>query len=35
MAPVLFEAMQQVMEEYCHMRQAKYNNFGTGVFTDL
>ena len=35
MAPVLLEAMQQVMEEYCHMHPAKYNNFGTGVFTDL
>jgi hypothetical protein len=32
MAPVLLGAMPP--EEYCRMHQAKYNNSGTGVFTD-
>jgi len=35
MAPVLLEAMPQVPEEYYHMHPAKYNNSGTGIFTDL
>jgi hypothetical protein len=35
MVPVSLEATRQVTEEYCRMRPAKYNNSGTGVFTDL
>jgi hypothetical protein len=31
----LLEAMPPLTEEYCRMRPAKYNNSGTGVFTDL
>jgi hypothetical protein len=27
--------MPQVPEEYCRTHPAKYNNSGTGVFTDL